>query len=555
MKMNYYKVFTVVILVVSVSCVLIYSPKDVSSQEVNPNQETLTAQPQDAQEVKEEKPQETQETMVAKAQEDDKFSLDLKGIDIIEFFKILSSKTGLNIVPSKEVKGRVTLYLNDVTFEDVFDIILVSNGLASERKGNVINVVTEEEYEKLYGESYNEKRLVQTFKLEFAEPDAVFSAVKELKSTIGKIVVDSASATVIAMDTPEKLELIQSAIKEIDVPTQTLAFALKYATAKDIDAQISKVITKGVGQINIDERSNKVIITDLPKKLDKIRSMIAELDEQEQQVLIDAKIIQITLNDTFESGIDWERLFSAANLHSLKLEGAFSPATSLAKEGKISIGSVSSDDYTLAFELLQTLGRTEVLSSPRIVVLNNQEASILVGTREAYVTQTQSQAESTNVTAENVEFIDVGVKLHVVPVINREGDITMKIKPEVSSTKTPLITALGSKIPIVETSEAQTTLRIKDGNTIILGGLMKKEDNKTSYQLPFFGSIPFLGSLFKSRSDEKKKTELAIFITPRIIPPSFTLKEDISSAEDVKSQYQKEREKTQQSLKKPLKSF
>jgi type II secretory pathway component GspD/PulD (secretin) len=160
-------------------------------------------------------------------------------------------------------------------------------------------------------------------------------------------------------------------------------------------------------------------------------------------------------------------------------------------------------------------------------VINNQEAKILVGSREAYITQTQSQAESTTVTAESVQFIDVGVKLNVVPSINKDGYITMKIKPEVSSVRETLKTTLGSQVPIVETSESETVVKVKDGNMIMIAGLMKEDKRKDVTGWPFLSRLPIIGAAFGARADLRKKTEVIIFLTPYIIKGN----EPIGSAE------------------------
>ena len=141
----------------------------------------------------------------------------------------------------------------------------------------------------------------------------------------------------------------------------------------------------------------------------------------------------------------------------------------------------------------------------------------MVGSREAYVTQSQSQASSTTVTSESVEFIDVGTKLNIVPSINDDGYITMKIKPEVSSVTSYLPTSQNNKIPIVETSQAETVVMVKDGVTIVIGGLIKDEKVETINKIPLLGDLPLLGFAFRNKDRQVKKTELVIFLTPEIM--------------------------------------
>jgi type II secretory pathway component GspD/PulD (secretin) len=152
--------------------------------------------------------------------------------------------------------------------------------------------------------------------------------------------------------------------------------------------------------------------------------------------------------------------------------------------------------------------------------VNNQEAKILVGAREAYITQTLSTAQTATTTAESIEYVDVGVKLSVTPTISRDGFVTMKIKPEVSSVREYLTTKLGSRVPIVITSEAETVVKVKDGAMIMIGGLTKRKELESSSRTPILAKIPLLGLLFSKKeigSDEPKSSELVVFITPRII--------------------------------------
>ena len=156
----------------------------------------------------------------------------------------------------------------------------------------------------------------------------------------------------------------------------------------------------------------------------------------------------------------------------------------------------------------------------------------MVGTREAYVTTTITTGDVTTTTSESVNFIDVGVTLYVTPTINKDGFVKMHIKPEVSSISDWLETTEGNQIPIVDTSNVETDVLVKDGNTIILAGLIKKTSDKDVSKMPLLGSIPVLGRLFSNVSDTNEKKELAIFLTPHIISGSdemFKLKEEIKT--------------------------
>lgn len=454
-------------------------------------------------------------------------SLDLKGVDIVELFRILSLKMGLTIVPSKSVTGRINVFLNNLTFQDALDVILISQDLACEREENIINIMTAAEYEKLYGKKYNEKRKSRTLKLNYAKPATIFNALGQIKSDIGKIIVDETSGTILLIDIPEKLELMEGLIKDLDRPLETEIFDLKYAKPADIKTHLTDALTTGPGEIFVDERSNKVIVSDLPEKMKKIERMVSALDEAPQQVFIEAEILQITLKEEYQRGIDWDKVFSRTPnfTGTFPSSPSFTPSPELASTDlfQIAVGTLVPDKYSATLQLLKTFGDTKILSRPRIAAINNQEAKIMVGSREAYVSQTLSQAESTTVTSESVEFIDVGVKLNVVPSINKDGFVTLKIKPEVSSVRETLTTALESTIPIVETSEAETVVKVKDGTMIMIAGLMKEDKRRDTTGIPLVCRIPLLGALFGSRATLDKKTELIVFLTPHIITGEATV--------------------------------
>jgi len=454
---------------------------------------------------------------------EEKISLDLKGVDILELFKMLSLKSDITIITSKNVSGRISIFLNNLRFEDALEVILVNQGLASERKGNIVTVMTQAEYTELFGKKFLEKRKFKSLKLQYAKPASVLTIINQLKSDIGKIIVDEASGTVLLIDIPEKLALIEDSIKQVDQPLKTEIVEFNYSQAKDVKSYLESLATPNLGSVVIDERTNKAVISDLPERVNKIKAVAKAFDERSRQVFLDAEIVQITLKDEYQRGIEWEKVFGGG-LNHLDFKGtfpvspSFTPSPLLTADYlKMSVGTLSKDKYTATLSLLQTFGDIKILSRPRITAVNNQEAKILVGSREAYITQTVSQSTSSTQTAESIEFIDVGVKLSVVPTINKEGFITMKIKPEISSVRETLTTTGGSKVPIVETSETETVVKVKDGTMIMIGGLIKEEKRDESSGMPGLAKLPFIGGLFKAHSGLTKKTELVIFITPHII--------------------------------------
>lgn len=453
----------------------------------------------------------------------EKISLDLKGVDIIELFRILSQKMNLTIVPTKSVAGRVNIFLNNLSFQDALDVVLISQDLASDRKGNIVNVMTSSEYDRLFGKKYNEKRKFSSVKLTYAKPSTVFNVLGQIKSDIGRVIVDESTGTIFLIDIPEKIKLMEDTISALDRVPEVQVFDIKYAKPADMKTQLSAAITSGTGELIVDERASKMVISDLPDKMKKLKKIIRALDEPSRQVFVEAEILEITLKKEYQrGGINWEGVFK--KLNGLDFKGTFPIAASFtpspllsAANLAMSVGTLSSNKYTATMQLLETYGDTKILSRPKIMVVNNQEAKVLVGSREAYVSQSQSQSDVTTVTSENIQFIDVGVKLNVVPTINVDGFINMKIKPEVSSVRETLTTALGSKVPIVETSEAETSVKVKDGTMIMIAGLMRDERHDDTSGIPWIGKIPVIGAFFGSKANQTRRRELIIFLTPYIV--------------------------------------
>jgi type II secretory pathway component GspD/PulD (secretin) len=442
--------------------------------------------------------------------------LDLKAMDIMDVLKLISQKSGVNIVANQNVKGKVTVYLRDVSVIQALEIIVDAYGWAFAKDGDVIKIMTDKEYEQKHGAIFGKEMKTTIRQLLFAEPKDVISILNEIKSPSGKVIADSKSGTLILMDTEEKVAEMGNIIGRLDVPVKTEVFELSYAAAEELSAKVTEMLTADIGKMRFDIRSNRIVVADTSQKLKDIREMISAFDQKDKQVLIEAKIIQVVLSDRHKMGIDWSAIVS--DFHNLTIDSEYSLLGETEKRGKLSIGTIASDDYEMLIEALQTIGYTEILSSPRITTVNKKEAKILVGSTEPYVTTTTTTpASGPTTTAESVNFIEVGVKLYVTPTIHKDDFITMKIKPEVSSVVQTLSTGNNNSIPVVETSEAETTVVVKDGITIVIGGLIKEEKIKETKKIPFLGDIPFVKHAFMSEDDAVSKTELVIFLTPKII--------------------------------------
>lgn len=486
---------------------------------------------------------------------DKTISLDLRDMGIIEALKYIAEKAKLNIIPTKDVSGRVSLMVENVSIKDVFDIILRSNSLAYEKKGNIYNVMTENEYKVRYGKNFSDYRITKVFHLKYAIPEQALNLLNTLKSEIGKVLLDAESGVILVMDTPERVKDMENTLQAMEQKCIIRVFDLKYARAKDIEEQLkTQLDLKKVGSIKADERTNQVIVQTLPERMEDISRLIQGLDRKTKQILIDAKIIQVKLTDEYSSGVEWEGLFDIGRKFGVTYLGSY-PLSSVSADtdpwrsrkqvfsdtgyigsypftgttnnyaaGKSSLateemhlGVIGKHDFDTIIKYLQTLGQTRILSNPKLAVVNNQEAKIHVGERQAYITTTTTQTQTSTTISEAVTYVDVGIQLLVTPTINDEGFVTIKIKPEISSVIDYLATSSGNKIPIIDTSTAETIVMVKDGSSILIGGLSKEEKSLNSEGTPFLSKIPFLGEAFKSQTKKSTRSELVVLLTPHII--------------------------------------
>lgn len=445
-------------------------------------------------------------------------TLDLRGIHVLDVIKFLSEKADLNIIASQNIEARVNLFLKDVTIGNAFEIILLSTGLASKVKDDIFYVMTDEEYTALYGEPYRDQRHIKIIQLKYADAAKIGEIIGGIKSAIGKVIIDKETATLILIDTEEKILLMEEAAKKIDIPTvervlptESKIFELSYNKAADVQAQIQSLLTPGVGTSKVDDKTNRIYVTDFDHALKRIAKLIKAFDRKTREVYIEAKMVQIRLSNEYQMGIDWDH----AKTKTQKSMNFPKPTT--ASFGRLVIGDLGRQDFQATIDFLHAFGATKTLAAPQLTVEHNQEASILVGTREAYVTSTVSQASATTTTSESITFVDVGVKLKIQPTINKDSFVSLKITPEVSAVGRTLTTVSGNEIPIVDTTNASTQVLVKDGHTVLIGGLMKDEVVKTVNKVPMLGDVPLIGAAFRSVADEVVKTELVIFLTPHIV--------------------------------------
>jgi type IV pilus assembly protein PilQ len=395
-------------------------------------------------------------------------NLDFRDADIKNVLRILSYKSGINIVAGPEVTGLVTIKLKDVPWQQALAVILETYNYGYEQKGNIITVTTIENLKK-------------------RREDAQVLADQE--------------------------------------PLVTKTFVLNYAKASTIIESIEKMKTDR-GSINYDERTNALIVRDISANVDLIGEVIDKLDQTTPQVLIESKIVETTLSNTENLGIDWitqATATAAARPHTWPftthsgdkyLKGDDFPD---AQDDLFTFGTLDFSQLQAVLELLRVRTDTNILSNPRIVTLDNQPARIAVGSQYPIPQYTYNE-EQARLQVNGWEYKDIGVIFEVTPHVNNAGFVTLDLYPKVTAIL-DYVTVENTSLPQLSNEEAKTTVMIKDGETLVIAGLIKDQVTETKKKTPIFGDIPLLGWIFTKKESSVTKTDLLIFLTPHIITP------------------------------------
>jgi type IV pilus assembly protein PilQ len=390
-----------------------------------------------------------------------RMSLDVQGADIQTVLRSLSEFSGKNIVASKEVKGEVTLRLRNVAWRHALDIVLKSQGLGMVETGQTILVSN-----------------LDTLRKEEMDRRTAERSQEEL------------------------------------LPLETRILPVNYANSKEMARSVEKTLTKR-GHIEVDDRSNSLIVTDIADRLDQVDAMVRNLDTRTPQVEIVARLVDVDVSSTRDLGIQWGvhnlDLFDAGVSENVDINAAdvTNPAA-LARIGTIK--SFASIDARLL--ALETQNKANIISNPRITTVNNREASVVVGKQIPLIVQDFAGNAVTQLTT-------IGIKLNVTPHINTGNRITMDVHPEVSDLASQATVQGGI---IINTTMADTRVMVNDGETAVIGGLIRSNESTTKRGVPVLMDVPLLGNLFRSNSTTKQKRELLIFVTPKILGEGMTPK-------------------------------
>jgi type IV pilus assembly protein PilQ len=400
-----------------------------------------------------------------------KVTLEFADAEVRKIFQLLSEVSNKNFVLGDDVTGTISIKLVNVPWDQALDIILDTKNLDKREDGNII----------------------------------IIKGKGKFKS-----------------QAEEEQELKKALTKSIELKAEI--FNINYSDVASIVTQLNNLKTDR-GTIAQDARTNKIIVKDIPQVLDDMRKLIAQLDVPEKQVMIEARIVEASSTFAKSFGINWGihandpavGYILGVKQFNMGFGGLASqapPTTGVSGNPGgtmgISFGSIFGTNVNLDMRLnaAASAGLIKIVSTPKVATLNNKSAKITQGQQVPYTSSTSDKVET--------KFVEAALSLEVTPHINANGTIGMKIDAKNDSVGQA---TGGSTAPSINKKQATTEMLLRDGETTVIGGIFVDSDNESEDGVPYLMDIPLLGKLFKSSTHTKIKTELLIFITPRIINP------------------------------------
>ncbi len=278
--------------------------------------------------------------------------------------------------------------------------------------------------------------------------------------------------------------------------------------------RISETFIGSVGQFKIPPILD-ILSLDSAKKDDAFQKIKESIARRSKDVLIESKIIQVVLSEEYKGGIDWSAIVS--NYHALNT-GRNNPTDN--GQDKLSIGTISPEDYSVLLEALDTVGTTHILATLNVKMSNNREAKVVFFPASNTDDRYSAQAENTNATVDPENFLDLSLNLFLKAMIEQDNFISMRIKPDFESMIDPATQQKGPDAKR-ESDDLGTLVMIKDGGTIVIGGFIKDEKVDSFKKVPLLGDIPLIGSAFRNENQLTRRTELVVFLTPKIADDHF----------------------------------
>jgi MSHA biogenesis protein MshL len=446
------------------------------------------------------------------------YTLRMRDAEIQDLLLVFSEQTGINIIVDPGISGKVTVDLKKVTLEQALDTILTPSGLQYTMKGNFIKVFKPAIETRIFYLNY-----VTTTRTGQGLVSGSIGGAREKEENAGK--------------TGSNRQAGSGGYSEVASHDET-----------DLWGEIVKgleSLRSPEGKIHVNKSSNSVLVIDYPLYIDRIAEFLDAVNGTVQrQVLIEASIMEITLTDQYEAGINWGFIQGLPQMSNFQWGIADDGTSSwVGYPGSAGGGESGSESQAIPnqptirpfsgifrigmpgqaillndiMEALSTQGDVNILSNPRISTLNNQPAIIKVAREDVYFQTIRSTTYGESTTETNVNFLTVGIVLSVTPQISSDGIITMTIHPSITEKAGEKTSLLGDSVPIIDVRETETVARVSNEQTIVIGGLMQDKITEDVVGLPIISDIPYLGRLFKHTKREKRKTELVIMLTPRIL--------------------------------------
>lgn len=306
---------------------------------------------------------------------------------------------------------------------------------------------------------------------------------------------------------------------------QLQVFELNYISAIDAEKVIAgllspagRVFAQASANSNPRQSGERLIVEDFPDRVQRITEYIQCVDIPPRQVLIEAEVLQVNLTEDERHGVNLDALFRMGNGRFVVESAGMATIATGAPTFRL---GVESTDLNSVIEFLKAKSNVRTLATPKLLVITGQEGKIQVGSKLGYTTIQQNQTS----TIQNVEFLELGVILTVEPIVTRDGQVVMKVQPQVSGGRINPDTSL----PEEETTQTETTVILPDGKGMIIGGLIKEDDSKKSSWVPYLGELPVLGGLFRRSNTASARSEVIIALTPHIVPyqePIFSREAD-----------------------------
>ena len=397
-------------------------------------------------------------------QQQGRLSLIVRDAPLGDVLTRLAETQGLNLVTAESLDARLTITLDQVTVDQALDAILPVAGFIWVRHQDIIFVTSLAQGNG--AAPHTQGRQCQLLHLDFVSATDLQSVVTGMLSPVGKSYILESKA--------------------------------------DDNRRTQEAL----------------VVEDVPQYLERIRDYVAQVDQPPRQVLIEAHVLQIELNDETWHGVNLERAFELFNKDlTLKTEGFAKPGASPAFSVRIDGG-----DLHALLQCLKNTTDAKTLAAPRVLVLNGQTARIQVGERIGYRVVTTTET----MTTESVDFLEVGIMLEVTPRISRDGRVLMQVKPKVSSGMVNPVT----RLPDEETTEVQTNVMLQDGEGIVIGGLIKEVHNDSQSKIPWLGDVRWIGKLFRYKEAAKRRAELVVALVPRVMPydPCYQQQEEVDVA-------------------------